>query len=91
MNRIVCAANKSRVTGEIILGIRHCDQFMNSQRDRLPNKGRNADWIQGFIDKFGCFHDRQEAWKIASEANQIWRRCGGDDADGGTLYSENLY
>lgn len=91
MNRIVCAANRSTVTGEIILGIRHCDTFMNHQRNQLPNKGRNADWEQGFVTNKYEFVTRQEAWKIAEAAGQIYRRCGGDEANGGTLYSENLY
>lgn len=46
---------------------------------------------QGFIDQWGIFLNRQEAWKVAKAAGQILYRCGGDDSDGGTLYSENLY
>ena len=46
---------------------------------------------QGFIDSWGVFYNRQDAWKIAEENNQIIRRVGGDTKDGGTLYSENLY
>ena len=89
--RIVCAANKSNVTGEVILGIRHWDEFMQQHRNTLPNRGRNADWVQGFMDNRRCFHTREEAWKIAEAAEQVIRRCGGDQANGGTLYSENLY
>ena len=90
-NRIICAANQHKTTGEILLGIRHCDKFMGQQRKRLPDIGKNSEWKQGFIDRMGQFHTRTDAWKIAQEANQIIRRCGGDDTDGGTLYSENLY
>lgn len=46
---------------------------------------------QGFVDRFGDFHSRTDAWKIAHAANQIKHRCGGDDTNGGTLFSENLY
>ena len=46
---------------------------------------------QGFIDRFGKFHNREEAWKIAEPAGQIRRRVGGDTINGGTLFSENLY
>ena len=46
---------------------------------------------QGFIDQYGVFMTRQEAWKVAEAADQINYRCGGDDKYGGTLYSENLY
>lgn len=93
--RIVCAANRDIATGDIILGARHWDMRMREAY---------ADWMiandfakgshfreQGFIDQFGQFHTRTEAWKIAVKADQILRRVGGDDADGGTLYSENLY
>lgn len=89
--RIVCAANKSNVTGEVILGIRHWDEFMQQHRNTLPNRGRNADWEQGFITNKRRWVDRQEAWGIAHAQGQIARRCGGDESNGGTLYSENLY
>ena len=46
---------------------------------------------QGFVDRFGKFHNREEAWKIAEPAGQIRRRVGGDTINGGTLFSENLY
>lgn len=54
-------------------------------------KWRYEDVEQGFIDTWGVFHTREEAWKIASHHNQIIRRCGGDTVNGGRLYSENLY
>lgn len=92
---IVCAAVRLD-DGRIILGSRHFDQFMKvtlilmcknqAAYDRLLKHHK-----QGFIDQFGRFYDRQEAWVIASKAGQIKRRVGGDDAEGGTLYSENLY
>lgn len=90
-NRIVCSANRSSKTGEIILGVRHCDEHMLDQRKRLEDFGANGDWDQGFIDKYGRWWNRQDAWRIAVAAQQIVRRCGGDDAKGGTLYSDNLY
>jgi hypothetical protein len=46
---------------------------------------------QGFLDQHGVFLSRTEAWKVAEAAGQILRRVGGDDANGGTLFSENLY
>ena len=42
---------------------------------------------QGFIDQFGDFIDRQEAWVIAKSQNQIVKSVSSE----GTLYSENLY
>lgn len=90
-NLIVCAANKHIPTGHILLGVRHCDEHMRLHRDQLQDKGLNSEYEQGFVDKFGNFHTRTEAWHIAVAAKQIKRRVGGDTADGGTLYSENLY
>lgn len=89
MRRIVCAANKTIFTGEVIIGIRHYDSFMHIQYETRPSLGNKVE--QGFIDNKGNFLTRTEAWVIANDANQIIRRVGGDDANGGTLYSENLY
>lgn len=90
-NIIVCAANRHRETGQVLLGIRHWDIPMQEHRRLLSDRGRNDAWEQGFIDKFNRWHSREEAWHIAVAANQIRRRCGGDDKNGGTLYSDNLY
>jgi hypothetical protein len=95
---IVCAAN---LYGEVlVVGPRHCDSVMRRQIDVLdanaflkdcyPWKSETRE-IQGFIDQFGDFYNRQEAWKIAAANGQIIKRCGGDTANGGTLFSENLY
>ncbi|HEX7911763.1 MAG TPA: hypothetical protein VF534_27230 [Paraburkholderia sp.] len=85
IHRIVCAANRKAFTGHIVLGIRHWDAFMRG----IHSEGDPVD--QGFIDNRGNFLSRTEAWKVAETAGQIIRRVGGDDAGGGTLYSENLY
>ena len=45
----------------------------------------------GFVDNRGNFLTRTEAWKVAEAAGQILYRVGGDETNGGTLYSENLY
>lgn len=86
IHRIVCAANRKRFTGEVVLGIRHWDAWMTKA---LDTEGDPVD--QGFIDNHGQFLNRVDAWKVAEAANQIIRRVGGDTKDGGTLYSENLY
>lgn len=52
---------------------------------------RNIKSEAGFVDNFGNFLTRTEAWKVAEAAGQILYRVGGDTANGGTLYSENLY
>lgn len=97
--RIVCAANRDTKAGELILGARHWDLSMynafriweraNNILVTSPKEMRFTE--QGFIDQYGKFLNRQEAWKVAEASGQILYRCGGDDSNGGTLYSENLY
>ena len=90
--RIVCAANKYNTT--IVLGARHFDKIMQAQIRQLDGPCALIDWNksqQGFMTNMGVFVNRNQAWKIAEKAGQIAERCGGDEADGGTLYSENLY
>lgn len=53
--------------------------------ERLPG------WLsadQGFIDQYGVWMDRQEAYKIAEAAGQV---KFGPEHSRGTLYSEDLY
>lgn len=88
--RVVCAANRDHFTGDVVIGVRHHDKIMREQM-RLSGGFFGDPLEQGFIDQDGTFMTRSEAWKVAEAAGQIIRRCGGDDANGGTLYSENLY
>ena len=87
--RIVCSANKFE-NGPMLVGARHWDQHMHVQANYMGVKGTEPH-EQGFVDQFGKFYSRTEAWKIAEANGQIIRRCGGDTSDGGTLWSENLY
>lgn len=92
--RIVCAANLyvGKFGYILIVGPRHNDSTMRRHIAELGLVKSTCDTVtQGFIDQFGDFWNRQEAWKIAEKNGQIYRRCGGDTAEGGTLYSENLY
>ena len=82
---VVCAANRHLDTGRIICGARHWDAIMRSQV--LPGESRR--WEQGFINQFGEFLTRKEAWVIAAKNKQIRRFCYAGQT--GTLYSENLY
>lgn len=57
----------------------------------FPNKKREGEWQhyeQGFIDQFGNFLTRKEAWVIAEQQNQLYRK---DGTEHGILYSENIY
>lgn len=90
--RIVCAANLvcgGPSDGLIVLGVRHYCPVMRAQIQAMNLVG--VKMIQGFVDNRGTWYSRQAAWVVAEAAGQIYRRCGGDASDGGTLYSENLY
>jgi hypothetical protein len=83
--RIVCAAMLKN--GRIITSARHYDKIMRAQMEA----SEGLDWWkgckQGFIDQFGDFLDRKDAWNIAIEQNQIRQEVSSP----GTLFSENLY
>lgn len=87
--RIVCAANRNQA-GKILLGVRHWDKFMTDHKVWVDAFApRNAyKWGQGFIDQFGEFYTREEAWKVAEANGQITRD---HDVCPGTLFSEHLY
>ncbi|GAB1720891.1 MAG: hypothetical protein NTAFB09_26220 [Nitrosospira sp.] len=78
---VVCAA--ILVKGSIYIGPRHFDQTMIRH---MVSLGEIPE--QGFIDQWGVFMTREEAWKVAEAAGQIKYRVGGD---GKELFSENLY
>lgn len=94
--RVVCAAVRSSKTDIIICSPRHFDSTMRRQINLNPDHWFYTDdnddsppvVDQGFVDQFGTFMTREEAYLVAKENNQIIRRCGGDE---GVLYSENLY
>jgi len=93
--RIVCAAIKVRCKGidRIICSQRHHDKICNSQLNTIKNIGLNRinDRLeeQVFVDQFGDFLTRKEAFVIAKENGQIIRECGNPGGD--ELYSEHLY
>ena len=86
--RVVCAAIRyGGCEGVTFLGPRHFDSTMIAMIEKWPHP-LPAPKEQGFIDQFGAFMSREAALKVATEAGQIIRRCGGDDT---RLFSENLY
>lgn len=93
-SRIICAANKLLFAdGNIVIvaGARHWDKIMHNMVGMV-----NQDFMeleQGFIDQYGNYYNREEAWIIAETNGQIVRRVGGDTtlAGAGRLFSENLY
>ena len=102
--RIVCAANRHRESGALVLGARHFDRFMGDAIDALctlnaadpavsiaQGIGYAEGWVsseQGFINQIGTFLTREEAWKIAETNGQIIHREG---LPTGKLFSEHLY
>ena len=54
-----------------------------------PDKGWYSPACQGFIDNYGDWLTREEAWYVAETAGQIIRQT--EYGRVGYLYSENLY
>ena len=91
---VVCAANRytdADLRVWLLLGPRHWGPTMRHQAKMLPFDAHAVAWEQGFIDQRGEFLTREEAWKVAQDAEQIFQRVGGDTVNGGHLFSENLY
>lgn len=85
---VVCAANKSKVTGRIICGARHWDSVMRSHcvvDSKIEYEWKAPD--QGFIDQHGVWMDRKEALAVATAAGQIKHKHGVSTL----LFSEDLY
>lgn len=86
---VVCAAIRSTVTGRVLCGARHYDSIMRehaSNGTELHHEWQGSE--QGFVDQFGKFMTREEAWLVAESANQIKHHFGGKP---GRLFSEHLY
>lgn len=98
--RIVCAAMLMK-DASIITGIRHFSPEMRTTMFRIYGEKYHLQVAeQGFVDQFGKFYNRQDAWKIADLNGQIIRPTGWEKTsqprnpnvgDEGTLFSENLY
>ena len=84
---VVTAANKLGDTGVILVGSRHWDKLMHSQMDAMSMSQPKASEIeQGFIDQYGQFLTRKEAYYIA---HHNFQPLIGEDW--GELFSENLH
>lgn len=87
--RIAAAAN--RYGGYIVVGARHHDIMMQMQMMAIGYEklwefaGGRDNEEQGFIDQWGIFLTRKEAWVVAEAAGQIRTYEFGH----GTLFSEN--
>jgi hypothetical protein len=96
--RVVCAAIRAS-DGELLLGIRHYSPDMHKQiemradGDKFKNK-RDED--QGFVDQWGKWMSRREAYKVARSTDRLTfpEACAvriDDDGRYDVLYSEGLY
>lgn len=89
--RVVCAANN--YGGYIVTGARHYCPVMHMHlqaigEDLLLEFCGGYDSVQqGFIDQWGVFMDREEAYVVAKQAGQLLDR----HEWGETLFSESLY
>jgi hypothetical protein len=92
--RVVCAAIRA-ADGELLLGIRHYSPDMQRQIQQRVDGNKfmhRLDEDQGFVDQFGNWLNRHQAWIVADEADQIKDRTYiGKSLDGPKLYSEALY
>lgn len=98
--RIVCAAMLMK-DGSVVAGIRHFSPEMRAIMLKAYGEGYHLKVAeQGFVDQFGKFYNRQDAWKLADFNGQIIRPTGWETTkmprpanvgDEGTLFSENLY
>ena len=89
--RVVCSAIRKGDT--LICGPRHFDQIMREQIDQMHYHNRLMayahDAEQGFIDQWGKFMNREEAFEVATAAGQIRQKTGNPDSK--ELFSEDLY
>lgn len=90
---VVCAAVRLK-DGLIVCGPRHFDKIMRAQfdaacGDRLDERLAGAE--QGFVDQFGKFLSRMDAYQIARNVPQRYRKGGGWPHGFQALFSEDLY
>lgn len=92
VRRVAAVANRYGTI--IVLGTRHYSNLMCVSLDAIAEPEILIKWAgeenyeQGFVDQYGTFLDRKEAWLLAEANNQIVYR---DRLPVGTLYSEHLW
>lgn len=96
--RVVCAAIRA-ADRSLLLGIRHYSMDMHVQiKARVDGQKfvHRHDEDQGFVDQFGVWMDRFEAFEVASNSGQLLdvgacRMSLRDGRPAVKLYSEGLY
>ena len=74
LQKVVCAAIMNKKTGLIICGARHYDTIMMKTISELLTSSKQKEWEnteEGFIDQYGSFLTRSEAYHIATQSGQI--------------------
>lgn len=88
--RVVCASLYDKELDLNICGARHCDTVMWYQICAMEGmKERVPSMEQGFIDQWGKFMSREEAFEVATAAEQIIKKTGNPDSK--ELFSEDIY
>ena len=83
---VVCAAIKHKRSGKVLCGARHFDNIMLQHIRGAEDRWADAE--QGFIDQWGNFLTRKEAYDIAVRQDQ-YKPC--ESYIKGILLSEDLY
>ena len=82
MTYIICSAIKYK--DHVIAGRRHGDAFATLEMfldSNVYKDMKREDIVAGFIDNWGDFHTRKEAWVIADKAGQIKFGRGTQEAE----------
>lgn len=94
VRRVVCAAIRA-ADGSLLLGVRHYSRDMHEQ---IRQRRDGHCWVhrheddQGFVDQYGVFMSREEAYRVAEAAGQITHpEACRHGQNGPKLYSEGLY
>ena len=95
MRKVVCAALKAK-DGDVLLGIRHYSKDMVEQISNRKDGEKFHNLYgenQGFVDQYGNYLTREEAYIIAKNAGQLkeHERCKSVVNGKPKLFSEMLY
>lgn len=83
----VCEPEERYVT---FVGVRHFDMLMNSQIRNCRLNLNKGEYEQGFVDQYGVFMTRAEAYVVARDAGQLnYRRPY--TSSGTELHSEDVW
>jgi hypothetical protein len=91
--RVVCAALRA-TDGDVLIGIRHYSKDMTKmiERNLMVKFCHLHDKNQGFVDQYGEYMSREEAYIVALDAGQIlYPEACQEGTNGMKLYSEGLY